>query len=80
VRTPQEAFRAYYESMTDSDLLAIARNRDSFIPLAQRELAEELRRRQLTAPAGAPVQLTRTPSLFAKLRQILRRGPKEKRT
>ena len=35
MRTAEQAFKAYYASMTDSDLLAVARNRVSFIPLAQ---------------------------------------------
>ena len=51
MRTQQQAFKAYYASMTDSELLATAANRKSFIPIAQNAMDEELLRRQLTAPA-----------------------------
>jgi len=55
----EQAFRAYYASMSDSDLLAVAANRTSFIDLAQQILREELARRSLAlpvevAPASAP--------------------------
>ena len=41
----QQAFRAYYASMTDVELLRIAANKTSFIDVAQKVLADELTRR-----------------------------------
>jgi hypothetical protein len=49
----EQAFRAYYASMSDGDLLAVAANRTSFIDLAQQILREELDRRKLPVPADA---------------------------
>ncbi len=49
----EQAFRAYYASMTDQDLLQTAANRSSFIPVAQQVLDEEIVRRQLVLPAGS---------------------------
>jgi len=55
MRNQEQAFRAYYASMTDSDLLAVAANQSSFIDLAQQILREELARRNLaTPPRPAP--------------------------
>ena len=71
-RSQEEAFRAYYASMTDAELLALAKNQSSFIPVAQMLLSYELKRRQLTPPVDTPIQSTHSPSLFAKLRAILR--------
>jgi len=51
MRTQEQAFQAYYASMTDEELLMTYRNRGSLIPLAQTLLAEELLRRHLTPPA-----------------------------
>jgi hypothetical protein len=48
--TQEQAFRAYYSSMTNEELLAIAANRNSFIDVAQKAMSEELSRRNLTAP------------------------------
>lgn len=62
MRTQQQAFKAYYASMTDSELLATAENRESFIPTAQRAMDEELFRRQLTAPAASRVETSPPPS------------------
>ena len=56
MRTQQQAFRAYYASMTDSELLAVAQNRSSFIRAAQNPLADELERRNLTPPADSPAR------------------------
>jgi hypothetical protein len=52
--TQEHAFRTYYASMSDSDLLQIAANRISFIGTAQRVLADELDKRHLT-PSEPPV-------------------------
>jgi hypothetical protein len=46
----EQAFRAYYASMTDGDLLTVAANRSSFVDLAQRILTEEMARRNLAVP------------------------------
>ena len=51
MRIQEQAFRAYYASMTDSDLLAVAVNRDSYLPLAQQVLSEEMARRKMDLPA-----------------------------
>jgi hypothetical protein len=75
MRTQEQAFQAYYASMTDADLLVIAKNRRSFIPAAQVLLAEELLRRQLPVPAEVMAEASHSPTLFMKLRQMLRREP-----
>lgn len=55
MRSPEQAFRAYYASMTDADLLQTAANQSSFIPIAQRILVDELGKRSLTPlPRPAP--------------------------
>jgi hypothetical protein len=46
----EQAFRAYYGSMTDAELLEVAANKTSFIGIAQKILADELDQRHLTAP------------------------------
>lgn len=62
MRTQQQAFKAYYASMTDAELLATAENRQSFIPIAQNAMDEELQRRQLTGPADSRVQTSPPPA------------------
>ena len=54
MRTQEQAFRAYYASMTDAELLQIETNRKSFIGIAQMVLASELDKRGLT-PASPPL-------------------------
>ncbi|HLK47939.1 MAG TPA: hypothetical protein VKT49_07380 [Bryobacteraceae bacterium] len=56
MRTQEQAFRAYYSAMTDSELLEIAAHESSFIPIAQRVLEHELAKRHLTPapPASSP--------------------------
>ena len=60
----EQAFRAYYASMTDAELLKIAANKTSFIDVAQKTLADELMRRNLTVTLevlpGASVRSERT--------------------
>ena len=56
MRSQQQAFKAYYASMTDSELLATAENRQSFIPIAQKAMDEELMRRQPAPPEDPRVQ------------------------
>jgi hypothetical protein len=53
--TQERAFQAYYSSMTDDELMAIAANRTSFIDVAQKFMAEELLKRNLTATAESSV-------------------------
>jgi len=48
----EQAFRAYYASMTDAGLLRIAANRSSFVDIAQRVLTDELKKRNLTVAPG----------------------------
>jgi len=48
--TQERAFRLYYASMTDAELLQTADNRQSFVSLAQQVLGEELDRRHLSVP------------------------------
>jgi len=48
--TQEQAFAAYYASMSDADLLRTAGNKKSFVEIAQRLLAEELVRRHLEVP------------------------------
>jgi hypothetical protein len=47
VTAQQEAFRVYYSSLTDAELLKIAANKRSFLNVAQEALANELRGRNL---------------------------------
>jgi hypothetical protein len=49
----EQAFSAYYASMTDAGLLSIAANRTSFIEVAQKALDQELAKRSLTVPPEA---------------------------
>jgi len=74
----EEAFRAYYASMSDADLLSTAKNKNSFIPIAQMLMAEELTRRQLKLPVEAPAETSHAPTLFAKIWALLRhRSPRQ---
>jgi hypothetical protein len=47
VTVQQQAFKAYYGSLTEAELLKIAANRRSFLDVAQEALANELRGRNL---------------------------------
>ena len=69
----EQAFRAYYAAMSDADLLSTAKNKNSFIPIAQMLMAEELTRRQLKLPVEAPAETSHAPTLFAKIWALLRR-------
>jgi hypothetical protein len=61
-RTQEQAFRAYYASMTDAEIRELAVNRDSFIPVAQKVLDNELRRRHLQLlPMASPPSRTGFP-------------------
>jgi hypothetical protein len=48
VTAQQQAFQAYYSSMTDAELMKIAANKRSFLDVAQAALDNELRGRNLT--------------------------------
>ena len=48
--TQERAFRLYYASMTDAELLHNAANRQSFVEMAQRVLDDELDHRHLSLP------------------------------
>src|SRR5579862_4042038 len=74
MRTQEQAFRDYYASMTDAELLTTGRNRGSFIPLAQTILAEELQRRHLTPSADTRAETVQPRTLLASLRRALSRG------
>lgn len=43
----EQAFRAYYASLTDAELLKIAANKHSYIAVAQEALTRELQNRSL---------------------------------
>jgi hypothetical protein len=45
MRSSQEAFGAYYGAMTDDELLRVAANQESLVPVARAVLVDELRRR-----------------------------------
>ena len=54
MRSPEEAFAAYYAAMPDEELLRIAANRESLVPVARAVVAAELARRErrgLAVPA-----------------------------
>ena len=73
--TQEHAFRAYYASMTDAELLQTAANRTSFVDIAQRLLAEELTRRYLAIPQAITESQQREharPGLVTKLIHKLR--------
>ena len=50
----QQAFKVYYSSLTDAELMKIAANRRSFLDVAQEALANELRGRNLVPPEPPP--------------------------
>ena len=66
MRTQEQAFRAYYASMTDAELLQTADNRRSFIDLAQKVLGDELTKRKL-AVASPPAAVPAHRSILARL-------------
>ena len=61
--TQEEAFREYYASMTDAELLRIAANKISFVDIAQKVLADELVKRNLIVPLGEPSRPIESPRL-----------------
>ena len=75
MRTPEQALKTYYASMTDSDLVTVAKNRNSFIRLAHALLDQELNRRKLTVPAVVGPEAGDALPLLARLWDIIRRKP-----
>ena len=71
--TQEEAFRAYYSSMTDAQLVKIAANRASFITTAQKILADEMAKRRLAVPPKPAPQVS--PGVLARLVGRLRHAP-----
>jgi len=76
VAGPEQAFKAYFASMTDAELLRVAANKTSFIDVAQKILGDELMRRNLTVPGealvGASVRSERTAlNVFSRLAKRL---------
>ena len=72
----EQAFREYYASMTDVELLRIAANKTSYIDVAQKILGDELMRRNLTVTLevlpSASVRSERTGlNVFSKLAKRL---------
>jgi len=78
----EKALEAYYNSITDSELLKLAANRSSFIDAAQQAMVRELRSRNLTQASisgspGQPVEpephglrlVTRLTRVFARQRK-----------
>ena len=51
--TQNQTFKAYYASMPDADLLKLAANKNSYIDIAQKAMAEEIERRHLAPPVEA---------------------------
>jgi len=50
----EQAFRCYYASMTDAELLRTAGNKRSFVDIEQKLLAAELLKRNLIVPPAEP--------------------------
>jgi hypothetical protein len=63
VTTQQQAFKVYYSSLTDAELMKIAANKRSFLDVAQEALANELRGRNLAPPEPSPSADNRTAEL-----------------
>lgn len=65
--TQEQAFRVYYESMADAELLRTALHKESYIPLAQKLMAEEIDKRHLAAPPVSLGGQTPSPGVFSRL-------------
>ena len=65
----EQAFRAYYASMTDAELLKIAANKNSFIEVAQKVLADELMKRNLGVPPEPSLTIVSRQSTTVRLAQ-----------
>jgi len=71
MRSQEQAFRVYYAAMSDAELLQIATHRNSYIPTAQRTLADEIEKRHL-APAEPAVSPGRRASLWNRASHLFR--------
>jgi hypothetical protein len=60
VTAQQQAFKVYYSSLTDADLMKIAANKCSFLDVAQEALTNELRGRNLAPSEPSPSADNRT--------------------
>jgi len=73
MRTQEQALRVYYAAMPDTELQNAVGNKGSFLPLAQRLLAEELQRRHLAAePPPAPARTLEGHGMLGVLRHAFR--------
>jgi predicted nucleic acid-binding protein len=76
VTAQQQAFKVYYSSLTDAELMKIAANKRSFLDVAQEALANELRGRNLAASEPSPSADNRTaesyPNLLARMARKVR--------
>ena len=73
MRTQEQALRVYYAAMPDQELQNTAANQSSFLPVAQKLLADELRRRHLVPQELAgPVSPSQHPSIIQGLRHAFR--------
>ena len=72
-RTQEQALKVYYAAMPDQELRDTAANQSSFLPVAQKLLTEELRRRHLVPQAlSGPVPLLQHHGLLQDLRHAFR--------
>jgi len=62
----EQAFRDYYGSMADAELLRTALHRKSYIELAQRLMSEEIERRHLKMPDEEHSARKTTPGFLEK--------------
>jgi hypothetical protein len=68
VTVQQQAFKMYYSSLTDAELLKIAANKRSFLDVAQEALANELRGRNLAPSPSADNRTAEShPNLLARM-------------
>jgi hypothetical protein len=76
VTAQQQAFKVYYSSLTDAELMKIAANKRSFLEVAQEALANELSGRHLAEPEPSQSAATRTaesnPALLADMARKVR--------
>jgi len=75
----EQAFITYYASMTDAELLQVARNKTSLIEVAQKTLDNELVKRNLVTavPVDVPVQIEPPAfNVFRKLAKMFERVPR----
>lgn len=73
--TQEQAFRDYYGSMADAELLRTALHRKSYIGLAQRLMTEEIERRHLKMPDEEQPARKTAPGLLKKVAGKLSHRP-----